>query len=68
MATQNINTPPKLCITLPASYTSDGSITSSDLILSGLDLQRFAYKWSTSFTPLNPPVERGETGNQVPSP
>ncbi|WP_341529034.1 FIST N-terminal domain-containing protein [Nostoc sp. UHCC 0302] len=37
-ATQNINTPPKLCITLPASYTSDGSITSSDSILCGLDL------------------------------
>ncbi|MBD2385028.1 FIST signal transduction protein [Cylindrospermum sp. FACHB-282] len=37
-ATENSSTPPKLCITLPASYTADGSITSSDAILSGLEL------------------------------
>ena len=52
----------------------DGEIrykTSIDVEGSSLDsalIQRFAYKWSTSFTPLNPPLERGETGNQVPSP
>jgi hypothetical protein len=37
-------------------------------IIASILLQRFAYKWSISFTPLNPPLSRGETGNQVPSP
>lgn len=37
-ATEKSNTSPKLCITLPASYTADGSTTSGEDILSGLQL------------------------------
>jgi hypothetical protein len=37
-ATDKISTAPKLCITLPASYTADGSTTSGESILTGLEL------------------------------
>lgn len=35
-ATSSITSTPKLCITLPASYTADGSTTSGGLMLQGL--------------------------------
>ena len=37
-ATKKTSTPPKLCITVPASYTADGSSTSGEDILCGLQL------------------------------
>ena len=37
-ATKKTSTPPKLCITVPASYTADGSTTSGEDILCGLQL------------------------------
>lgn len=53
-ATQKSLTPAKLCITVPASYTADGSTTSGEQILKGLGLALGA----------NIPVVGGTAGDQ----
>lgn len=53
-ATEKSLTPAKLCITVPASYTADGSTTSGEQILKGLELALGA----------NVPIVGGSAGDQ----